>query len=204
MTSCNFARRSVFIYSGLLVLSFGATCGYLMMQGALPVPAFLARDAASQAVLSAERSNASLANTGMAGELPGTAFSGPEPSATGASIDFVEEERKQAASAATQAGHLAISAASVKERSEAMIQLNIMSTRLQRGDEPELLHALESAATVAPDSQLRMSAVVALANAARRMPDNSQVLMILERASNDPNMAVSRRAKTALKSLRGS
>jgi hypothetical protein len=202
MTLIQPSRRKLLVYVGLGVLSFGATYGVLMFQGRAPAlnfPGFSPIGRTSANDSPALRPDV---NTGTAGTLSDNQLSRTGLSSADTPMSVVTAERTQAASAAEEAGRDVISAASADEREEAMVRLESMSARLQNGGEPELLQALEVAATVATDWEIRYSAVNALARAVSKMPDNLRVVAILQNAAHDPQQAVAIRAKAALDDLR--
>lgn len=188
--------RQIAVYGVLLAGSFGATYGYLAMQrGDLAVwkpqvPALAAGMAATR-----PGSGRVDSNDPVAGAVPDQAPASDLP------VDHVAEERRHATDDILAASKVVNSAASTAERSAALNQLSAMSSRLENSAQPELLQALGSAATDAPEWQLRNRAVIALAGAAQRMTDKSQAIALLERAALDPHRSVAARARTALRNL---
>lgn len=202
MTSQPSTRRDLLLYSGLLVLSFVATYGYLAIQdrtlrltlGSEGVAALLSglsnRQVPADSTSATAQSVAS--STGNPAALDTAPTTTPDP---------IQEEKVAARSLAVEAGRNAVSGTTPEARRSAMIQLGAMASRLASNPEPDLLQSLESAATQAADWQIRVSAVNALIGAARQMQDPSPVTRILEQASRDPHKAVAKRASDALQSF---
>lgn len=191
--------RQILVYGVLLAGSFAATYGYLAMRrGDLAV-----WNSDVPALAAATRAPAPGADR-VGGIKPAAEAFSDQPPGVGAPVDYVAEERRHAADDIVAASKVINSTASTAERSAALNQLSAMSSRLESSNQPELLQALGSAATDAPEWQLRNRAVIALAGAAQRMTDRTQAIALLERAALDPHKSVAARARTALRNLQSS
>jgi hypothetical protein len=189
------ARKKILGYGTLAAVTFAATYGYVSIRRDGVAP--WSKAGAATEVIAAPAPGASAAAPGVQ-PANGSHYMGT-PSSTG--VDHVAEQRREVVEAVA-AARMTIASADPAQRRMALNQLGTMAA--PGAVAPELLQTLGDAALGDPEWQVRMQVVITLARIAQQMPDKSQVLPILQRASHDTNTAVANRARTALESLTGS
>lgn len=185
-------QKKIVAYGVLSLGTFAATFAYVTMQrgGSLPWRAA----GGSEAVVTAASQRAPM--PGAPALQPGGIAGGAGMAGLG--VDHGEEQRREVAEVVAAARHT-IASADPEQRRVALNQLGTMGA--PGAVAPELLRTLGDAALGDGQWQIRMQAVISLARIARGMPDKSQVLPLLQRATEDTNKAVAARARAALASL---